>query len=175
MLKLRAAESSDLAAVAAIHVACWRTAYRGIISDPIIDAVTVEARLASWPRWSREPGASLRVAERADAVVGFCRLCPAREIDRPPHGFAEITHLYVSPGAAGSGVGHALFSEALELAQSSAYRGLLLWVLERNERARRFYAAHGLHFDGARHTEPEWLGDGVYEVRYRVVFQETSE
>ncbi len=174
MLKIRAAESSDLLAIAEIHVASWRSAYRGIISDAIIDALTVEGRLSVWKEWSQWPGVHLSVAERAGEVVGFCRLGPAIDIDDPPPNFAEVTHLYVSPGATGGGVGHALFMEALGLARGLAYDGLLVWVLEQNRGARRFYSSHGLRFDGARHTEPAWLGDGVFEVRYSIIFPKVA-
>jgi len=172
MLKIREAERSDLLAIAEIHVACWRSAYRGMISDAIIDAVTIEERRSLWERWAWEPGVHITVAQRAAGVVGFCRLSPARDVEHPPPNFAEVTHLYVSPPEIGGGVGHGLFTEALEWAHGLKYRGLLLWVLEQNVAARRFYASHGLLLDGGRHTEPEWLGAGVFEVRYRVSFPE---
>ena len=116
-------------------------------------------------------GGRLQVAEANGEVVGFCRLGPARDVDAPPPRFAEATHLYVAPAHTSAGIGRALFSAALERARAAGYAGLLLWVLEGNAKARRFYAAHGLRFDGARHTEPDWLGEGVYEARYRMTFR----
>lgn len=50
-----------------------------------------------------------------------------------------LTHLYVHPRAIGTGVGHALF----EHVQSLRPRGFDFWVFQANERARRFYEAHG--------------------------------
>jgi len=47
--------------------------------------------------------------------------------------------LYVAPGRTGQGVGAVL----LEVAKSLRPDGLGLWVFQSNERARRFYAAHG--------------------------------
>lgn len=167
---LRDAHAADLPAVAALHVACWRAAYRGILSDSILDAASVEQRLRLWRDWFAVSRTRVRVAERDGRLVGFCRLGPAQDVDQPPPGFVEVTHLYVAPEAAGGGVGHALFSEALARAQAQGFAGLLLWVLEANDRARRFYASHGLHCDGTRHDDPDWLGPGVFEVRYRVAF-----
>lgn len=169
---LRDAHAADLPAVAALHVACWRAAYRGILSDAILGAASVEQRLRLWRDWCTVPQTRLRVAEREGRLLGFCRLGPARDVDQPPPRFAEVTHLYVAPDAVGGGVGHRLFSEALAWARAESFAGLLLWVLDANERARRFYASHGLHCDGARHDEPDWLGPGVFEVRYR--FSELS-
>lgn len=169
-LNIRTAQTSDLPAIAEIHVASWRSAYRGIISDAVIDAVTVKERLSHWQSWSQEPKVYLSVAELDGEVIGFCRLSPVRDVDDPPPNFAEVTNLYVSPGATGDGIGGALFTDALEQARSLAYEGLLLWVLEQNDGARRFYSSHGLYFDGARHTEPAWLGEGIFEARYRIIF-----
>ena len=45
------------------------------------------------------------------------------------------------------------------------YRCIMLWVLEDNARARRFYERAGFAPDGARHGLPD-LG-GVTEIRYR--------
>jgi RimJ/RimL family protein N-acetyltransferase len=53
------------------------------------------------------------------------------------------------------------------------YREAILWVLEGNERARRFYAVAGWTVDGADKTEHIGGGTGsgagttVTEVRYR--------
>jgi ribosomal protein S18 acetylase RimI-like enzyme len=84
----------------------------------------------------------------------------------------EVSHLYVAPGRDGSGIGRTLLAHELASAREAGFRGLLLWVLEQNTRARSFYEARGLCFDGGRHSEPAWLGEGVYEVRCRVTFDD---
>jgi GNAT superfamily N-acetyltransferase len=50
-----------------------------------------------------------------------------------------LSHLYVHPRSFGTGVGHALF----EHAKTVRPEGFELWVFQQNERARRFYEAHG--------------------------------
>ncbi len=50
-----------------------------------------------------------------------------------------LTHLYVEPHAIGTGVGHALFEHVKTLRPD----GFQFWVFQQNERARRFYEAHG--------------------------------
>jgi GNAT superfamily N-acetyltransferase len=62
------------------------------------------------------------------------------------HGFSTLagdwlTHLYVHPDEIGKGVGHALFEHAKTLRPE----GFEFWVFQQNERARRFYEAHGAH------------------------------
>jgi putative acetyltransferase len=50
-----------------------------------------------------------------------------------------LTHLYVHPDEIGTGVGHALFEHVTTLRPD----GFQFWVFQQNERARRFYEAHG--------------------------------
>ncbi|NIS34197.1 MAG: GNAT family N-acetyltransferase, partial [Actinobacteria bacterium] len=53
--------------------------------------------------------------------------------------------------------GHALITEAEEHWRQSGYEVAVLWVLESNERTRRFYERHGWVEDGARRMHD--LGD----------------
>jgi putative acetyltransferase len=72
-----------------------------------------------------------------------------------------LTHLYVHPDEIGTGVGHALFEHVKTLRPD----GLQFWVFQQNERARRFYEAHGAVAveltDGAGNEEK------TPDVRYR--------
>ncbi len=169
MLELRRAERAELARVAEVHVASWRAAYRGLIADSILDSLSVASRLVAWQKWFEQPGSELWVALRSDRIDGFSRLQPAADSDLPGD-FAELTHLYLEPTVFGTGIGGALFDRVLESAREYPYRGVALWVLEENGRARGFYERRGFVADGNRQMRPEWLGEGVQEVRYRIRF-----
>ena len=52
--------------------------------------------------------------------------------------------------AAGTGVGRELFSRATEQLRRSGFQRAVLWVLEVNERVRRFYERAGWGWDGSR-------------------------
>jgi GNAT superfamily N-acetyltransferase len=72
-----------------------------------------------------------------------------------------LTHLYVHPDEIGSGVGHALFEHVTTLRPD----GFQFWVFQQNERARRFYEAHGAvaaEFTGGEHNEEK-----TPDVRYK--------
>jgi GNAT superfamily N-acetyltransferase len=66
-----------------------------------------------------------------------------------------VEHLYVEPGAQRAGIGSAL----LDTAKARRPEGLRLWVFQRNEGARAFYANHGFteveRTDGAANEERE--------------------
>jgi GNAT superfamily N-acetyltransferase len=78
----------------------------------------------------------------------------------------ELYGVYVLPEAWGTGAGGELMETALaEL--GAAFREAILWVLEDNPRARRFYEKHGWQPDGATKRD-EYLGVETHEVRYRI-------
>lgn len=167
-LTFRDAREEDLNQVARIHVAAWKSAYRGMIDDRLLDALETKHRLPLWKEWWTGPGVRLILALRGQELAGFLRLCPARDFLEPPAGFAEFTHVYLEPDRVGSGLGRRLFEYGITAIQAANYPGLLLWVLEENTRARKFYEGFGLHADGARASQPEHLGAGVYEIRYSI-------
>jgi GNAT superfamily N-acetyltransferase len=72
--------------------------------------------------------------------------------------------LYVAPSHWGRGYGYALLRDAEEALATTGRRDLALWVLEGNDRARRFYERAGWRGDDG--MKP--FGDsGLDEVRYR--------
>ena len=167
-IAIRAAGAADVEQIAAIHVAGWKAAYRGILPAEFLDALTVESRIPRWREWVEGPGVHTLIAERDGEAVGFTRLSPPRRIAPAPKGAAEVTHLYVAAAERGKGTGRALLSRAAEIARSDGYAVLLLWVLEENRPARRFYERFGLAPDGSRRTDLAYFGNDAGEVRYRM-------
>jgi len=77
-------------------------------------------------------------------VAFFRRMVAEGECWLADGGFAllkddTLWHLYVLPDRIGTGVGHALF----EHVKTRRQNGFDFWVFQENERARRFYEAHG--------------------------------
>jgi len=167
-LKLRQAQANDIEAIAGIHVAGWQAAYRGILPDSLLDGLQVSERAALWAEWIVGPGVHTIVADVGERIVGFARSCPARPIADPPLDAMEVTHLYVHPSQQRRGTGLALLDRAVDIAGDEEYARIILWVLEANHLARRFYERYGFEPDGARRTDPGFLGSDVVEVRYRL-------
>ena len=73
---------------------------------------------------------------------------------------AEIVAIHSLPENWGTGLGHAMLTEALK---QIGDRTVHLWAFKENTRARRFYEKHGFHWDG---TERVSEFDRALEVRY---------
>jgi GNAT superfamily N-acetyltransferase len=170
-VSIRRAQVSDALAIATVHVRSWQAAYRGLLPQDYLDGLDPAKRSAGAERILAEldwPRRGVLVAEDAGQVVGFAGLCPSRDADLDPRAVGEVTTIYVLPAAWGGGHGRALMGAVLDTLGQAAYGQAALWVLDTNQRARRFYEAGGWRTDGAAKQVP-WADAGftISEVRYR--------
>lgn len=147
-MKVRRSTAEDAAAIAAIDVASWRAAYAGIMPDAYLAALDVDAKADAWAGGlSREDARGRRtiVCERPDGeIVGYATV--GADLEDPGMGLLYL--MYVSPACWGEGVGRTLMQGASEALAELGYDRAVLWVLEANARARRFYEAAGWRADG---------------------------
>ena len=128
-------------------MASWRATYRGMVPDGYLDRLSVEEREARWREALVGGSQCVLVAEGGDGVIGFASFGPSRDADAGAD-VGEIPAIYVEPSAIGTRVGRALFEAATSALREAGYRRATLWVLEANERARRFYERAGWAWDG---------------------------
>jgi len=156
-VKLREARRGDEPAVADVHVRAWQEAYRGLIPDEFLDELDPDDRARTYTFESEDPAAPttlLAVQEGEDCgevILGFATFCPSRDLDAPDHG--EVAALYVDPDRYEGGVGRMLMAEARRRLWEAGFAAALLWVLDGNDRAVRFYEGEGWTADGATRVE----------------------
>jgi GNAT superfamily N-acetyltransferase len=160
----RTATPGDAQAIATIRVLGWQTAYRGLVGDEFLDAMSVEADTRRWSAMLEERsrlGRTLVVEQRSE-VVGFASIGPYRTVDLDaaydvtamavPGTVGEVYACYVHPSAWGLGASDALMRAVLDELAADGWGSARLWLLEGNPRAHRFYVRHGFADDGARQT-----------------------
>lgn len=148
-LRIRDAVPFDADGIARVHVRSWQAAYRGLISDDILDDLSVSERAENWRRFIAEPLPTTLghlVAERDDRIIGWCTFGTGRDEEMAADG--EIYGIYADPEEWSSGVGHALLTEAVRRIADVGLHTVYLWVLDGNDRADRFYERHGFRTDG---------------------------
>ena len=155
--------TADAAEIARVHVDCWRAAYRGQMPDELLASLSVERRTEFWRRSLEEGDAGVLVAEVSGTVGGFVSVGPSRDED----GIAELYAIYIEPERFGTGLGRALMDAALERMRRLAYQRAMLWVLDGNERAERFYRIAGWEREDTTRDE-EWGSWTIREARYRI-------
>lgn len=143
---IRPAGPADARAIAEVQVAGWHASYRGLMPDARLDAFTVEVRTPAWQGHlsEKKEGLVTMVLERDGEVVAFGSFGPSR--DAPGQG--EVWALYAHPDAWSTGAGRALMQEGLRFLEARGFTKSMLWVLEGNARAVRFYEAAGFRREG---------------------------
>jgi len=139
-------------AIAALHLASWRSAYRGIVPDAFLDAITMESRVVRWTRAVAAAGeqqVTTLVAEDGRNIVGLSSFGPSR--DRA--GFGEVYALHVLPHLRRTGIGSVLLRRTESRLRDVGWADAMLWVLRDNVAARRFYEAMGWVTTGRERLE----------------------
>ena len=138
---LRDAVPGDATAIAEVHVASWRAAYRHLLPDALLDGLSVDDRARWWRRLLDAPrGDHVVLAERDGAVDGFVHVALGPP-DAPECG--ELVTLYLVPGRWGTGLGARLHDAGLDRLAGEGCAEARVWMLSTNERARRFYVRRG--------------------------------
>lgn len=180
---VRQAVVSDAEAIADIHIRGWQAAYRGILPDSFLDQLgqELERRTQFWRTEISSPtmpGHEVWVSAvdsnhrteiegseiEGSGIQGFSSIGPSRDSDVVTAG--EVYAIYVDPDRWGLGFGRALFTLSSERLAALEYSVAMLWVLESNARARRFYEIAGWIADGTTKVETR-PGFDLREVRYK--------
>jgi GNAT superfamily N-acetyltransferase len=159
---LRTGEDDDLWAVGAVHQRSRVAAYAHIIAAETLAARSADGFGEWWSerwKWEKETH-RLTIAEEAGEIVGFTYVGPS---ETP--GATELYAIHVEPGHVGTGVGRDLMVHALGQLAGLGEKRAVLWVLEANDQARRFYERGGWRPDGATRVEPV-NGEPVPQLRY---------
>jgi GNAT superfamily N-acetyltransferase len=156
-IELREARPGDELTVAEVHVRSWQEGYRGLMPDEFLDSQRPEDRVGRYTFGASEPGAPLTLLavevddDDAETLLGFVTVSSSRDEDAG--GLGEVAALYVDPVRYQGGVGRALMAEAGERLRAQGFAEAVLWVLDGNDRAARFYEREGWTPDGARRFE----------------------
>ena len=152
MIAVRRARPSDAAAIGAVHVAAWRSAYPGILPDDFLSRLSVPRQAAYYDHAIREgvgvhvataSGPDLGTPDAAPRVVGFVTGAPARAGRTPsPPADGEIETLYVLDDWRERGLGRRLMRAAAAHLAASGCGSAFLWVLRDNP-SRWFYERLG--------------------------------
>ncbi|NOY43134.1 MAG: GNAT family N-acetyltransferase [Planctomycetes bacterium] len=172
-MSIRAAIDGDAAAIALVHITSWRSAYRGIIPDELLEGLDEAQRTAQWV--ANIAGNSIRtiVADSDGRIVGFASFGSTRDDDEcdddDPTRVGEIQAIYVNPNEWSKGIGQSLCACAIEELSAQSYEQITLWVLKDNRRACRFYELAGFDLDGT--TKVKKIGVPLELARYRMQLQ----
>ena len=149
-MTVRNAALEDMSLAASIMVTSFRAAFGSFVSRSTMDACTDPDNCRAMLEHIYQEG-KLHFLMGGDQ--GF--LCWQETEDG-----AEIVAIHSLPVSWGTGLGHAMLTQALK---QIGDRPVHLWAFKENTRARRFYEKHGFYWDGGERVSEF---DGALEVRY---------
>lgn len=161
---IRAATVEDASGIAEAHVGSWRTAYRGLLPQALLDGLSVERRTAQWQRDIRSDW-NVHVATSPDGQIGGFVATGRSRDDDADETVGELMAIYLRPQLWSLGIGGRLHAAGI-VGLTRRFAQATLWVLDSNARSRAFYERQGWRPDGT--VKRDTLGDAdVVEVRYR--------
>ena len=160
-MQVRPARVEDAEQIEGVRIRGWQRGYRNVFPPEKLDALEIDP--TRWRAYLEQPppGNKAFVAEDEGEIVGFATIAPSEE----PECYGELRGLYVDPAAWSRGIGRALLRRAEE-ELAGRWDEAVLWTLEDNPRARRFYELAGWRDDGERGSF-EQLGVAAPLVHYR--------
>ena len=147
---IRNAKFEDMKLAGHIMSVSFRTAFAAYVSQQTMDACAQEDNcIALLEGIFREGRVHFLIGENSGMLAW----------QQTEEG-AEIIAIHTLPESRGTGLGHAMLTEALN---QIGNQHVFLWAFKENTRARRFYEKHGFHWDGSERVSEF---DDALEVRY---------
>lgn len=139
---IREATLDDAEDIARAHTASWRTSYRGILPEAVLARIDVDQRAEAWRRVLTDRTKLALVAYDVTHrdIVGLCDAGPSR---RDGGHAGEIYRFYLEHHARRHGLGREMFERVIDWLRAQDRHSLIIWVLDTNQHARRFYEAMG--------------------------------
>lgn len=170
---LRAGTRADADGITDVQVASWRAGYKHVFPESVLYAADFDSsRRAFWTNWRFGPGHRVAVVtettdDGGERVIGFCSYGPERERARGFTGRGEVWAFYVHPDRWGTGAAVQLMDHVEERLEAEGFVTAVLWVLDDNPRARRFYERQGWAPTGIAASFDDYCEVSVPEVEYR--------
>ncbi len=168
---VREATELDVRSIARVHVDTWRTTYKGIVSDKFLNDLSYNKREEMWNKFIHDSAKNknyIFVAEDVkDGIIGFATCGIERESDNRSVG--ELYAIYILKSYQNKGIGKLLFNTVKEKLEELKFSSILIWVLESNNQACRFYEEMG----GKKLKEQDIIigGDTLREIAYKWILK----
>ena len=143
-IQVRVASPEDAGSIARVHVDSWRTTYAGIVPAEYLAGLSYRDRESLWNRVlsAERPVERGLVAETEGGdVIGFATYGREREGNSTYRG--ELYAIYLLEDHQRMGLGRRLVSAVVRELLVNGFSSMLLWVLEDNHPACRFYESLG--------------------------------
>ena len=138
---IRPALQDDAAEIARVHVAAWRSSYRGLLADDFLASLSEAGYTDRWRRVIGDGASRVFVVEEQREIVGFASGGRERAGESGFEG--ELYAIYIVAGSQRKGHGRELVRAVAAALREMGLRDMIVWVLRDNAPAREFYERLG--------------------------------
>jgi GNAT superfamily N-acetyltransferase len=138
-MRIRPGTVSDIGAISHAYFESWKTTYEGLVPDPFVRGMTLEAATRIFTDSLKPNRFSyfLHVAETPEGrIVGFCD--GGKERSHPEQGIGELYAIYLLKDFQGQGTGRKLFNASIQSLVQSGMNSMVVWVMGKSP-YRKFY------------------------------------
>ncbi len=159
--KIRKARNGDEKTLAFIQTESWKSAFADIISAEDMgrctDIVKAEAMYENVLKSGYAEISILEIDEKPHCIAAWSKARNPEFSDS-----AELICIHSLCDNWGKGYGTMMINHILDEIKNSGYNSVVLWVFEKNTRARSFYEKHGFEL-----TDNTQISYDAVEVMYR--------
>jgi ribosomal protein S18 acetylase RimI-like enzyme len=155
---VRPATVDDAQAIARVHVASWRSTYKGLLPGDFLEALSEAGYTERWIRFIGQGSSRVYVVEQDGEVVGFAS--GGRERAEEIGFSGELYAIYVLDPFQRQGYGRELVRAVVTGLREMGLEDMLIWVLRDNQPARGFYERLGGVYV---RTQPTTIGPATLE------------
>jgi ribosomal protein S18 acetylase RimI-like enzyme len=142
MITFQRPNIAEAAAMAQLHVQCWREAYSAIVPEELVARFDVAHMIVRWQEHLQKEKRLVIAAYDDEQPIAFVNsVSPVEKIDDEMDG--HIAALYVAQSYYRQGLGRKLMALAAADWLVKGGHSITLGVLSANQRARAFYEAMG--------------------------------
>lgn len=139
---IRKATVADAESIAKVHVDCWRTTYKNIISEKLLTNLSYEQRTKLWINNISKEENYVFVAENNNrSIIGFIDGSSVKPGEYQGYD-GDVTSIYILKEHQGLGIGKKLMKSLFDEFKSLNYHSAIVKVLEENSFC-KFYEAMG--------------------------------
>ena len=130
-------QNDDPFEISNVYENSWKYAYKNILPKEYLDSIP----RGQWANATKKAGMNSLVMLENDVIIGTASFCKSRW--KPYRDYGEIVSIYFLPEYMGKGYGSLLLGQCIAELKQCGFDKVLLWVLEENDRARKFYEKNG--------------------------------
>lgn len=129
-MSIRKALPGDEKGIAQVHIDSWRSTYKDIISDKVLNNLSLENRMNHWKN-AIANNAILYVATTDEGrIIGFA--CGGKSRSEEYNYDGELYAIYILKQFQQNGVGRQLISKVANELINHGYTSMIVWVLRDN-------------------------------------------